>query len=144
MNIFTIFKSRKTAQNISRLYAKIIAQARLPQFYEALGISDTFNGRFDLIALHAFIVMRRLKTDGLIGQKISQELFDFMFADIDTNLREMGVGDLSVSRKIKQLVSAYYGRIKAYENVLENNSELALVLKRNLFADQLATQKQIS
>ena len=106
---------------------------------------DTSNGRFDLIALHAFIVMKRLKFIGKNGETLSQALFDCMFNDIDTNLREMGVGDLSVGKKIKKLAAAYYGRIKAYEDALLKTDEiLEAALNRNIYIECRPSPNQLS
>ena len=145
MNIFSTFKLKNKHPEVASLYFKIVKQARLPVFYENLGIPDTASGRFDLIALHAFIVMKRLKYIGTDGGKLSQALFDHMFADLDRNLREMGVGDLAVGKKIKKLAAAYYGRVKAYDAALQsNNVSLGAALKRNVFLDINPSSQQIS
>ena len=123
MNIFTNLRLLRKRPNATPLYTEIVRQARQPDFYNKLGVPDTYNGRFDLIALHAFIIMRRLKSIGKNGETLSQALFDCMFIDIDKNLREMGVGDLSVGKKIKNLAAAYYGRVKAYEGALLETDE---------------------
>jgi cytochrome b pre-mRNA-processing protein 3 len=127
---------KRRAPDVSDLYAAIVAQSRRADFYEALGMPDTPNGRFEMIALHAYFVMRRLKEIGEEGTDLSQALFDHFFTDMDRNLREMGVGDLSVGKKIKSMAISVYGRIKAYdEGLAGDESELAAALKRNLYAD---------
>jgi len=118
------------------LYGRLVAQARQPVFYTQLGAPDTVGGRFDMIALHAYIVMRRLKELGGPGGKLAQAVFDAMFADMDRNLREMGVGDLRVGRQVKDLAKSFYGRIKAYDEGLVGGTEaLDAALVRNLYAD---------
>ena len=97
------------------LYAAAVAQARQPAFYTALGAPDTLEGRFELIALHVHLLCRRLGKSGAEGTALAQALFDTMFRDMDRNLRELGVGDPSLPRRIKAMVQAYYGRIKAYD-----------------------------
>ena len=145
MNIFTNFKSLRKKPNATPLYTEIVRQARQPEFYNNLGIPDTSNGRFDLIALHAFIIMKRLKSIGKNGETLSQALFDCMFQDIDKNLREMGVGDLSVGKKIKNLAAAFYGRIKAYEDALLKTDEFVVAaFKRNIYLDSQPSSKQLN
>lgn len=127
------------------LYRSIVRQARLPEFYRSCGVSDTPAGRFDLIALHAFLVMRRLKAAGKDGVGISQALFDLMFADMDRNLREMGVGDLGVGRRVKAMAQGFYGRVHAYEVALaaKEPDALAAALRRNLYAGAAADASHV-
>lgn len=129
----------------SMLYKNIVSQARTEIFYKLFGVPDTLNGRFDMITLHMFIVLRRLKELGDEGGKISQDLFDIMFADMDKNLREMGVGDLSVGKKVKALAIAFYGRIKAYDNGIKglNGETVVKCLKRNLFLDTIPNDENV-
>lgn len=132
---FRLFQSdRRRRERIAHsLYLSIVAQARRPAFYARLGVPDTVDGRFDLIVAHAFVVMRRLgRVDG--GKDLSQALFDLMFADMDQQLREMGVSDLAVGRKVRQMAEAFYGRIAAYEKGLAGGGNgLAEALARNLY-----------
>jgi len=116
------------------LYLSLVAQARQPGFYLECGVPDTVDGRFDMILLHAFLVLRRLKRDHPRTADLAQALFDALFADMDRNLREMGVGDLAVGRRIKAMAAAFYGRIAAYDGGLTaGDAALAEALKRNLF-----------
>jgi len=115
------------------LYGAIVAQARRPEFYLQGAVPDTVDGRFDLLALHVFLVLHRLRGDGARSAALAQALFDLMFADMDHNLREMGVGDLSVGRKVKTMAKALYGRIAAYEPGLGDQAVLADALARNLY-----------
>lgn len=120
------------------LYHQIVRQARKPEFYLVGGVPDTVAGRFDLIALHAFLVMRQLKATKQQGAGIAQALFDTMFADMDRNLREMGVGDLGVGRRVKAMAKGFYGRVHAYEVALAAAAPgaLAEALGRNLYAGE--------
>lgn len=118
------------------LYRQIVAQARLPGFYRDHAVPDTLDGRFDMIVLHAFLVMRRLKRiSGPEAQKVSQDLFDLLFADMDSNLREIGVGDLGVGKRVKKMAQAFYGRVEAYEAGLASADPAVLeqALGRNVY-----------
>lgn len=115
-----------------RLYMALVEQARARGFYARLGVPDTVDGRFDVITLHAFLVFNRIKRGR--DQGLGQALFDVMFADMDRSLREMGVGDLSVGGKVKQMVFAFYGRMAAYETALaSDDEELRGALLRNVY-----------
>ncbi|MBM3600362.1 MAG: ubiquinol-cytochrome C chaperone [Alphaproteobacteria bacterium] len=127
------------------LYRAAVAQARQPGFYTSLGVPDTVDGRFEMVALHAFLVLHRLKGEGEAGQRLGQAVFDAMFADMDHNLREMGAGDLGVGPRVKTMAKAFYGRIAAYEaGLAQGDVELRAALRRNVFRtrsdiDEVAT-----
>lgn len=115
------------------LYRAIVVQARQPAFFVTYGVPDTLDGRFDLIALHMFLVLHRLKQDGRAAG-LSQVVFDTMFEDMDRSLREMGVGDLGVGRRVRAMGEALYGRLAAYEAGLDaGDTELSAALRRNLY-----------
>lgn len=117
-----------------RLYTRIVEQARQPEFYVTWGVPDTVDGRFEMIALHAFLVLHRLKREGTAAADLAQALFDVLFLDMDVGLRELGVGDLGVGRRVKAMAAGLYGRIAAYEAGLEQGSEtLVAALRRNLY-----------
>jgi len=128
-------RSRAELEPAQQLYARIVGQARHPSFYESSGVPDTADGRFDMVALHAFLVLRRLRRDPQSTKSVAQDLFDVMFADMDENLREMGVGDLGVGRRVKGMAKGFYGRIGAYDAGLDDAGDDALraALTRNLF-----------
>jgi len=135
-----IFAGRRREQAARRLYAEVVAQSRHPDFYLRWGVPDTVDGRFDMVVLHAFLVMRRLGlADGkgsAEARALSQSLFDLMFADMDQNLREMGVSDLAVGNKIRKMVEAFYGRVAAYDAALGTvDDELAAALTRNIYRE---------
>jgi cytochrome b pre-mRNA-processing protein 3 len=114
-------------------YRAVVAQARRPEFYRALGVPDTLDGRFELIALHVFLVLRRLKGEAS-ARDMSQALADRLFEDLDRSLREMGAGDLGVGRRVKAMARAFYGRIAAYEaGLAAGGGALAAALGRNLY-----------
>lgn len=118
---------------IEAIYGMIVAQAREPVFYERLHVRDTVNGRFDMLILHLWLVLRRLQpVDG--GAGLSQGLFDRFCADMDDNLREMGVGDLTVPKRMQAFGEAFYGRTSAYDLAFEaGGDDLAQALSRNVF-----------
>ena len=115
-----------------RLYEAAVGQARRPEFYETLGVPDTLDGRFELVALHGFMLMRRLRpVPG--GPALGQSLFDVMFADMDASLREMGAGDLGVGRRVKTMAKGFLGRMAAYDAGLAGTAPLDAALRRNLY-----------
>ena len=117
---------------IETIYGMIVTQAREPLFYRDLGVPDTVNGRFDLLLLHLWMVLRHLR-DLPGGVELSQALFDHFCADMDANLREMAVGDLTVPKKMQKLGEAFYGRAAAYDMALSDNAEaLAQAINRNV------------
>lgn len=118
------------------LYNALVAQARSPGLYLHAGVPDTVEGRYEMVMLHAFLLLRRLKPLGEPARELGQRVFDVLFDDMDQTLREMGVGDLSVGKKIKGLAAAFYGRIAAYDEGLAaaDGSVLEQALTRNVFA----------
>ena len=120
--------ARKAAES---LYAALVLQARQPEFYERLGVPDSVDGRFEMVALHLFIVLRRLKAE---PPSLGQALVDIFVEDMDASLREMGAGDLGVGRRVKQMAQAFYGRVAAYEQGLAGPEErLIEALRRNVY-----------
>jgi len=117
---------------IEAIYGMIVTQAREPMFYRDLGVPDTVNGRFDLLLLHLWLVLRRLKSVEA-GTGLSQALFDHFCEDMDDNLRELGVGDLTVPKRMRAFGEAFYGRAAAYDMALaEDREAFAQALCRNI------------
>ncbi len=118
-----------------RLYAAAVAAARQPHFYATLGVPDTLNGRFDMVALFTALIVERLRTATEPGPALAQAVFDAMFADMDVNLREMGVGDLSVGKKNRAMWEAFHGRALAYGPALDaaDQPALAAAIRRNVW-----------
>lgn len=133
MVFFKRLKKRQQAIAAQELYETIVAQARQPVFYLEAQVPDTVDGRYEMISLHAFLLMRRLKREETEeAESLSQAVFDYMFADMDQSLREIGVGDLSVGKRIKEMAKVFYGRIYAYERALDTDEEtLEDALERN-------------
>lgn len=115
------------------VYEAIVAAARHPVFYAQWGVADSLDGRFDMIALHCFLVLDRLKG---VEAAFRQELVDELFRDMDRSLREMGVGDVSVGKKVRKMAEVFYGRVAAYDQALaEGEGALEAALTRNIFPE---------
>ncbi len=132
LSILQLFKRRRANESAKQLHRTIVAQARQPAFYTALGVPDTLDGRFELIALHGFLVMHRLKADPA-GVALAREVAEIIFDDLDASLREMGAGDLGVGKRVKKMGEAFYGRIAAYDAGLAAGGDMADALRRNLY-----------
>lgn len=132
--MFNLFRSASTRRTIERLYGGIVAQSRRADFYTALGVPDTLEGRFEMVVLHTFLLCHRLKAGGAVERALSQDVFDAFVADMDRTLREIGVGDLSVPKKMKKIGAAFYGRAAAYDAALAESGDdaLAQALARNI------------
>lgn len=141
-NMFQRFRSGNDPQaKIRPLYGAIVAQAREPRFYGHYGVPDTVEGRFDMLVLHVYLVSRRLMAGGQESAP-AQEMFDLFFQDMDENMRELGVGDLSVPKKVRAMGEAFYGRAGAYNAALADSGDEKLVsaLDRNVFGGAENTQ----
>lgn len=132
MILCRLFARRAPEGPARSLYDAAVRQARDPYFYAELGVPDSVDGRFELVALHGFLLMRRLKPIAG-GGPLAQRLFDVMFADMDASLREMGAGDLGVGRRVKTMARGFLGRIAAYEAGLADRAALPAALRRNLY-----------
>ena len=136
--IFPLFRRNRRPDTISALYGMIVAQARRPAFYSGYAVADTVNGRFELLLLHVVLAVDRLMREEA-GKEAGQALFDLFCADIDDNLREMGIGDLSVPKHMKRVGEAFYGRAQAYREALADADDAALIeaLTRNVYGGEL-------
>lgn len=147
--ILAKFRRSPQARTIAGLYGAIVAQARQASFYTDYGVPDTPEGRFDLIVLHLILVLERLdrtgggNDNGITGTGhassygLGQALFDAFCSDLDANLREMGVGDLAVPKRMRAFGEAFYGRRQAYLASFSATDERAFekALARNIFPD---------
>jgi len=120
---------------VERLRAEIVAAARRPALYEALEAPDRIDGRFELLILHAGLVLRRLVGAGGVGHDLAQDLVNSLFMHFDDTLREMALSDISVSKRLNAMREAFYGRSAAYAAALDSNSraELGAALARNVY-----------
>lgn len=132
--IWPFLRRNPRSDTISILYGTIVTQARMPCFYRDYGVADTVNGRFDLIVLHLTLLFHRLASEPETQRALGQRVFDLFCRDMDHNLREMGVGDLAVPKKMKRIGAAFYGCLNAYEAALEVGDKEALIgaIARNI------------
>ena len=129
-----LFKKDPLDASSRDLYWRIVEQARQPDFYRHVGVPDSLDGRFELVILHVFMVLRRLKLAGTETADLGQHLFDILFQDMDQCLREIGVGDTGVKVRIKRMVQGFYGRVQAYDTALPASAgELEAALRRNVY-----------
>lgn len=138
------FQSKKNRWAVDRLHQSIQAQALRPDFFYDGGARDNFSGRFEMTCLHGALVFRRLRNAGAAGKSLSQDVFDALFDGFDEALRDIGTGDLSVGKKIRKMGEAFYGRAKAYDDALSDDSSddaLTLALRRNLGLDEAETPR---
>jgi len=133
--IFHLFRPTPRAATIASLYGMIVAQARKPAFYRDYGVADTVDGRFEMVTLHTILLLCRFETEPGEGRRWGQAVFDEFCQDMDAVMREMGVGDLAVPRKMQRVGEAFYGRQAAYREALAaaGDGELVKALERNVY-----------
>jgi cytochrome b pre-mRNA-processing protein 3 len=133
--ILARFRRNSQARTIHALYGAIVAQARSVTFYADYRVPDTVEGRFDLIVVHLVLLLNRLGRSAEARHGLGQELFDAFCDDLDANLREMGVGDLAVPKRMQAFAEAFYGRQAAYLAALEaaDHRVFEKALARNIF-----------
>lgn len=133
--MFSRAERRKREESIQRLYGAIVAQSRMPAFYRALDVPDTLEGRFDLLILHLHLIYRRLGAEERF-RAVGQAVFDCFVGDMDASLREVGIGDLAIPKRMRGLGEAFYGRAAAYDAALADadNARLAAALLRNVYS----------
>jgi cytochrome b pre-mRNA-processing protein 3 len=113
-------KNRSERRRIARcLYGSIVARAREPVLYTGFGVPDTTQGRFEMIALHLVLALRRLAAEGVAGETLARALTEAFVADLDDAMREMTFGDLAVPREVKRATAALFDRYRAYLAALE-------------------------
>lgn len=130
-----ILNRRARRKQAERLHEAIIAQSRQPLFYAHLGVPDTMLGRYEMVCLHAYLVLTRLNRESEEGHRLAQTLHNLIFDDFDVALREAGLGDMGVGKRIKKLARNLHGRISVYEaGLASGDGELAAILRRNMYA----------
>jgi len=130
---FGLFRRSANQAVIERLYTVLVAASRQPALFTGLGMADTFEGRFESLTLHAALVLRALNALPAPGPDLAQDLVDAIFRHFDRTLREMGVGDTVVPKRMKALAGAFLGRSAAYDEALrEGHERLAQALSRNI------------
>ncbi|KQZ62926.1 ubiquinol-cytochrome C chaperone [Rhizobium sp. Root149] len=136
--IFNLFKKKNSNRAIvDRQYAILTSSARIPFFYSDLDVPDTVMGRFEMLSLVMILFFRRTSGSGQSGKELAQEIIDAFFQDIDHSIRELGVGDQSVPKRMKKFAGMFYGRVQSYGEALqaEDGAALAQALRRNIHPD---------
>lgn len=130
-----LFKRKRHARAGYALYTAAVGAARDPAFYAELGVPDTLDGRFDLVGVHVFLLIDRLQDAPAPGPELAQAVFDAMFSDMDFNLREMGVSDMRIGKRVKEMWEAFHGRARAYADAVASQDGTALpdALARNVW-----------
>jgi cytochrome b pre-mRNA-processing protein 3 len=135
--ILGLFRRTSNETVIDRLYAAVVVASRHPGLYVELCVPDTFEGRFESLTLHAVIILRRLKAAEPPGPDMAQHLVDTVFKHFDRTLREMGVGDTTVPKRMKSMAEAFLGRSTAYDEALRGDAgALSAALRRNIYGDR--------
>ena len=134
-----LFRRAANEAVIDRLYRAIVTAARHPELFLALRVPDSFEGRFESLALHAVLVLRHLQGAASPGPDMAQDLVDTVFRHFDRTLREMGVGDVTVPKRMKTMAEAFLGRSAAYDAALRatqgpGEDALAAALSRNVYS----------
>ena len=134
------FRKSGARKRIARaLEGALVSRAREPVFYATLGVPDTIDGRFDLVTLHAWLVLARLREAGELP--LSQALTDTVFVGFDEALRDMGSGDMGIARRLKAMANAFYGRLAAYEAATDE-AMMAEALTRNVYRGATGIERE--
>ncbi|KQO80354.1 ubiquinol-cytochrome C chaperone family protein [Rhizobium sp. Leaf262] len=134
--VFGLFKKKNNNQAIvDRQYTTLTTAARHPDFYLHLNVPDTVMGRFELLAIVMILYFRRTKSSATSGQEIAQEIIDAFFQDLDHSMRELGIGDQGVPKRMKKFAGMFFGRLESYAAALDNADAeaLAAALTRNIY-----------
>lgn len=133
--ILSLFRKNTATAPVYAVYSAIVAQSRQPRFYAEWQVPDTVTGRFDMISLHLALLFRRLRAETGEQKEFSQAVFDLFFKDMDRSLREMGVGDLGVPKRIQKMGNIFFGLLAAMSEAMDRDDAEALqaVLSRNIF-----------
>ena len=130
---------------VNRLYELAVSRSRNPDLYASMGAPDTVEGRFELLTTHIVILIERLDRAGDRGKAIGQALFDLYIRNLDGALREMGVGDLAVGKRMKGLGGLFYGRAAAYRRAFASGdiAELKAVIARTILVERPEVSPEI-
>lgn len=133
--ILPLFRKNTATAPVYAVYRAIVAQSRQPRFYADWLVPDTVTGRFDMISVHMALLFRRLRAETGAQKHFSQAVFDLFFKDMDRSLREMGIGDLGVPKRIQKMGNIFFGLLAAMNEAMDSGDRAALqaVLARNVF-----------
>jgi cytochrome b pre-mRNA-processing protein 3 len=134
---------RKKSHNraiVDRQYAALTQAARAPAFYRDMGVPDTVMGRFEMLSVVMILFFRRTRQSSVSGQELAQSIVDLFFQDLDHSIRELGIGDQGVPKRMKKLAGMFYGRLEAYAGAMDaaDAGALAAALRRNIHPDMPA------
>jgi cytochrome b pre-mRNA-processing protein 3 len=130
--MFTRLRKQPQDSAAAALYRAIVSRAREPVFYLEWGVADTMDGRFDLLTLHVFLVFETLRGRGDAAGALGSELADIVFTGFDEALRELGVSDFGMGRRMRNMADAFYGRVRSYSEA-KSAAELAAAIQRDLY-----------
>jgi cytochrome b pre-mRNA-processing protein 3 len=138
--IFSLFRKNTDTPQVYEVYRAVVAASRNPVFFAEWGVPDTLTGRFDMISFHLALLFRRLRSDDPAIKDFSQAVFDLFFKDMDRSLREMGVGDLSIAKRIQKMGNIFYGLLGKMSDSMDalDPAGLEAVLARNIYAGESA------
>lgn len=131
---FSFFRQDPYRPVIEHLFGRVVSAARQPDFYEHYGVADTTQGRLELLELHAMLTLRRLRRLPKPADEVAQRFVDAVFEQIEHALREIGMGDTTVPKRMKSIAKGFYGRAKVYDAALDatGDQDLATALGRNV------------
>lgn len=132
--------ARRNRAIVEELYQSLVAETRQPELYERCGIADTFSGRFEALAIHVFLFLRRCRGEPRL-EPIAQDVVDRFVADVDTSIRELGVGDQSVPKRMRKLAGVFYERVRVYDAAFGSDdpaAALAAALKGRALEEDTA------
>ena len=144
--LFAGWRQRRERTRLAEaLYATLVDRARQPALYAEWGVPDTPDGRLEMVTCHVATTLSRLAQEGEEGRELAQALFDAMFTDVDRSLREMGVGDLSVGKKVKAIASSFFGRAADLDRALADSDQAAIerLLLRNVYVTGVAPSGEL-
>jgi cytochrome b pre-mRNA-processing protein 3 len=129
-----LLQHTKLRASARELYGRVVTRAREPTFYAEWGVADTTEGRFEMVALHLVLALDRLACEGKAGRRLARALTEAFVTDMDDAMRELGIADLTVPRKVKRAAAALFDRYHDYGDALGRPgvAELELVLQKNL------------
>ncbi len=136
---------KKTQLISENLYAEALSHSRIEPLYTRYGVPDTFDGRFESLLLHIYLVYHKIRAHEKY-EELSQCIFDLVFKDMQLTLREIGIGDVGIPKHMKKMMKAFNGRMHAYKNAIEDNPDqeniLYETLSRNLYGTVLEDTKE--
>ena len=132
--IFGLFRKRDARlAPVNALFSRVAEASRQPELFLRGGIPDSFEGRFESLALHAFLVLRRLRELPAPAGELAQDFVDACFAYLELGFRNAGISDIAVPKRMKKIGQSFFGRVEAYENALASVDPdmLGEALRRN-------------